>query len=304
MTEIACPSDQRSPPSHIQQLNQVWKQLQVALAQQRSFEAELDQVVQVYDQDVLPREKALLREPCIELIDHLIPFLGNQGLQSWQESALLHWLGKLLGNLSRLDEEVADQFRKEIRFILGESNTDVNVESNVDCIIGFEHARHMQPTAQVKEQQSVVDQYSWFQSLFRKTAQALHPDREQDEDVQAVKVKLMGDLLVARQQGDIVTILGLYRAFVSQTPPLASEELEQLTDVLVQELDQAEREKKDLVMQTPARMFAYDRLWTTREVGLQRNVAKIMSEFQELRESLVYCRSRIQCLSTLSDFLI
>ena len=49
-----------------------------------------------------------------------------------------------------------------------------------------------------------------FRRMFRLTAARLHPDREQDPVIRQEKQGLMGNLLAAREQGDLLVILQLY----------------------------------------------------------------------------------------------
>jgi hypothetical protein len=51
---------------------------------------------------------------------------------------------------------------------------------------------------------------SWAKDLFRRAAQALHPDREPDPEPRQMKQERMCELLRARKQGDIMAMLSIY----------------------------------------------------------------------------------------------
>ena len=79
---------------------------------------------------------------------------------------------------------------------------------------------------------------SWAKKLFRRAAQALHPDREPDPTRRESKQARLRELLAARKQDDIMAMLTIYSESVSDADiVLAEQEMTEVCDALQNQLD-------------------------------------------------------------------
>lgn len=87
----------------------------------------------------------------------------------------------------------------------------------------------------------------WIKGIFRKAANALHPDKEQDPAKREEKQQLMSELLKARDENDVLTLMGLYHAHVSEEALSINEDsLQSLCDQLQNQLVRLEHEKEQM----------------------------------------------------------
>ncbi|AOU98674.1 hypothetical protein BI364_12510 [Acidihalobacter yilgarnensis] len=113
---------------------------------------------------------------------------------------------------------------------------------------------------------------TWARRLFRRAAQALHPDRELDPLQRRHKQTLMQQLLVAREQGDIITLLTLHgEAVGSDELALAETEMAQACELMEIRLEQLREERNGIIHDNPLRSLVYQLFYsTTRKVREQR----------------------------------
>ena len=116
---------------------------------------------------------------------------------------------------------------------------------------------------------------SWVRNLFRRAAQALHPDREPDPERRQAKERAMQQLLEARKQGDIMTLLQLYGECISGDDLLlAEQEMSNACELLQEQLHGLRAEKAAFIYQHPLRTQVHDLLYSgsqkAREKRLQR----------------------------------
>lgn len=306
------------------QFNQAWKKLKQAQKRQARFEVEFDQVVQTYCVEVLPKERAILLKPCIALVDHLIPFLTRKTLTQEQRESLLNWLDTLIGNLSRLDNSAAEEYRSQVSVILQQFLKPEKLPG--DFTDSFDIADEPEPSQFSDEVESKSEENTngrrrssslseqdfsfesmtkspWFTSLFRKTAQALHPDREQDEQKRAQKEVLMAELVSARKEGHVLKVLELHTAYVCDAPSLSQLEMAQVIRLIQDQTRKVKHKKEDYILRQPERAFAYDRIYAKTTQRQKQNIKDTIQDFYELRDSLIYCRTRIKSISSLTTFL-
>ncbi|MER2492665.1 hypothetical protein [Catenovulum sediminis] len=83
--------------------------------------------------------------------------------------------------------------------------------------------------------------------MYKKLAQILHPDKEQDEDKKLEKQTLMQQLSTAKKQNDVFTIFTLYSQFVPDAEiNLDDESISALTLLLYRKLDDLDDEREDM----------------------------------------------------------
>lgn len=124
-------------------------------------------------------------------------------------------------------------------------------------------------------------------TLFRKIARTVHPDREQDEDKKAQMHEIMSACLQARNDDDIATLLTLYTTHVGPLPDTWSEDSTvDLVTALSHQLEELERRWDNLQVQDPLLQLILDRYlgFDTQDVErrIQGHKTKLEGEIQRL----------------------
>jgi hypothetical protein len=116
---------------------------------------------------------------------------------------------------------------------------------------------------------------SWVRSLFRRAAQALHPDREPDPEQRQAKERSMQQLLEARKQGDIMTLLRLYSDVIASNDlVLAEQEMTSACELLEEQLDQLRMEKAAFIYQHPLRKLVHDLFYSSSQKTREKRIQK------------------------------
>ncbi|NIR99021.1 MAG: hypothetical protein GWO39_13015 [Gammaproteobacteria bacterium] len=102
---------------------------------------------------------------------------------------------------------------------------------------------------------------TWTRSLFRRAAQALHPDRASDPEQRKVKEELMQQSLAARERDDIMALLQLYSEHVADGDlVLAEQETSAACELMEEWLEQLRVEQAASVYARPLRMHVHNLL--------------------------------------------
>ena len=122
---------------------------------------------------------------------------------------------------------------------------------------------------------------SWMKTLFRRAAQMLHPDREPDPQRRESKQARLRELLAARKQGDIMTVLSIYSETVSDADiVLAEQEMAQVCDVLQSQLHILRMDREEYLHSHPLRYLAFTLFYDNTRKGRER---KLRADADELR---------------------
>lgn len=153
--------------------------------------------------------------------------------------------------------------------------------------------------------QTVMDG-SWAKTLFRRAAQALHPDREPDPERRHVKQDRMRELLRARKQGDIMAMLTIYSDSVSGADiVLAEHEMSEICNVLEQQLEALQLEKHEYVYSHPLRHMAFELFFHSTKKGRNRRIQEweqhLKQEVADLRALVPFLRNLTSLKSVLQD---
>lgn len=98
----------------------------------------------------------------------------------------------------------------------------------------------------------------WLKGLFRRAAQALHPDREADPKQRHHKQQQMKALLRARKHNDVMSMLSIYSEAIGEHDiRVADGELQTICELLEQQIEQLELEQMEHVESHPERSFAH-----------------------------------------------
>ncbi|MEO5341825.1 MAG: hypothetical protein H7842_00555 [Gammaproteobacteria bacterium SHHR-1] len=113
----------------------------------------------------------------------------------------------------------------------------------------------------------------WVKQLFRKAAQALHPDREQDEDKRAIKQQQMTQLLKARKQGDLMTLLSIYSEHIDERGiEIAEQEMAQICALLEEQIEELAFERATYACTHPVRYQVYQTLYASDAESRQEKI--------------------------------
>lgn len=153
--------------------------------------------------------------------------------------------------------------------------------------------------------QTVMDG-SWAKNLFRQAAQALHPDRESDPERRQFKQDRLCELLRARKQGDVMTMLTIYSDSVSGGDiVLAEHEMTEICNVLEHQLEAVELEKHEYVYSHPVRHVVFELFFHNTKKGRMRRMQEwerdLKQEGAELRALVPFLRNLTCLKSVLQD---
>lgn len=146
----------------------------------------------------------------------------------------------------------------------------------------------------------------WIRSIFRRTAQALHPDKETDPAMRDHKHQLMSQLLEAREREreDIMTMLTLYNEHVEEGEfTVAAQDAESLCIMLENQLVQMEEELEAYFTEHPFRQAAYDRLYSNSTRGRQKRLKDAIKDIREQIELTDELRLYLRNLNCLKEAL-
>lgn len=144
----------------------------------------------------------------------------------------------------------------------------------------------------------------WVRTLFRRTAQALHPDKEADPSMREHKHHLMSQLLEAREREDIMTMLTLYNEHVEGGDfTVAEQDADTLCLMLKKQIVQMEDELDAYFEEHPYRKFAYDRLHSPTTRGRQRRLKDAIKSIHQQIEMTDDLRLHLRNLNCLKDAL-
>ena len=105
---------------------------------------------------------------------------------------------------------------------------------------------------------------AWLKGLFRRAAQALHPDRETDPEQRHHKQQQMKELLRARKHNDVMHMLTIYSEAIGEHDiQIAEAEMQTICALLEQQIEELEFEQMEYVESHPERSFAHAVLYAS-----------------------------------------
>lgn len=137
----------------------------------------------------------------------------------------------------------------------------------------------------------------WIRNLFRKTAAALHPDKEQDATLQLEKQQLMGQLLEAREQGDILAMLQMRNQFVDNCGmSLIDDEVNHLTELLNQQLDEIDQNRRELLYTGQANDFLYQNFYAASPKTRDKKIQKYFEALERANDERMFITKEMKNL--------
>lgn len=142
-----------------------------------------------------------------------------------------------------------------------------------------------------------------FKRLFRQTAAALHPDKETDQDMQREKHELMSQLLQARKERDLITILRLHEEYSSAETNLSAEDEQQLEEVLVDYLAQQQERTQDIVLRSQMHEFVFHEFYHKSPATVNRRIKAHIKKIDTRRVGLETFVQQVKTLKSLKELL-
>ncbi len=142
-----------------------------------------------------------------------------------------------------------------------------------------------------------------FKRLFRQTAAALHPDKESDEGRRQEKHELMSQLLKARKDYDLITLLRLHEEHAKAASGLDANDEQALEQILVEYLNQQQQRMEEIVHQSPVHHLAFTRFYHKKPATVTRLIKTHVLKIEQRRESLSAFIKQVKTLKTLKQVL-
>jgi hypothetical protein len=146
----------------------------------------------------------------------------------------------------------------------------------------------------------------WLKSVFRKTANALHPDKEQDIEKREEKEALMTELLRARDENDVLGLINLYHAHVSEDALEINEKsLDALCAQLQNQLDRLRYEKEDLIsgVENPIHEMVYTNLYGQSKQQQEKIINDYSNELSQDKQDQINLIASLKNLKVLKVHL-
>lgn len=137
-----------------------------------------------------------------------------------------------------------------------------------------------------------------FKRLFRLAASALHPDKETDPDRRLTKHQLMAQLLAARKQGDVMTVINLYQQHGDGSEALTSADEKAMLAVLEQQVTRLEAEINQYRGASHAHELAW-RIYRSADQDIDKAIAEHVRELKIRANSVNRLQQAINSIKTL-----
>ena len=318
-----CKNAEKDPTQ--KKFDKLWKTIEQKQQKLDQISHELSTLNQLYNDEIAPTEQKLI-QPCAELIGRLMEFFPRKTLGKNARFELNEWIIELLDLLFLVDptearklgelhtETIAefagisvDEMRQEEDTLNydefeaewyahdeEEAFQDEGTDSGFqEDLFGFDNdARSTadmfgKPTDAASTQQKNIFSDSWLKSLFRKTAKALHPDGEINEERRVEKQALMKQLLVARDNKDIFMMLSLYQHHVNQEAIATNKEtIQAIIPHLERKIMELDDELEEQISSDPKSAALYDMFGGKKQKAVMKIVKAQQRELQDLTQEL------------------
>lgn len=146
---------------------------------------------------------------------------------------------------------------------------------------------------------------SSINTLFRRLARVLHPDREQDERRKAHRHEQMSQLLEAREQNDLYTLFSLYEEHMGQSPleSLCEETDEDLLALLKAHTRELREQQETLIYADPLRGLFYDHFYDKKPKTRARKLQQYCQDLRKTIDNERQITRSITSVATLKPYL-
>ncbi len=336
--------------------DRLWTQVKKKQKRNDKLKLEMDELVQVYNHTVLPKEKGY-EQPLCALIQKLITFYSRKSLAAWQRDELEIWFTESMRQLEQYNPEKTEfyagkfdqvfaahkgmtvqdlddnevRFEAELEAIMAEmknmdaeqasSSQQQNSQDDLFEANGEEQAGHQSEFEEFDFEQFSEDAFNqantspranqlinekWIRNLFRRTARALHPDKEQDPIKREHKQALMGELLNARDTQDVMTMMLMYNQHVNDGElALGEDEMHSLCEMLQEQHHQLDEARWDIIQQSPLHESLHATLHAaskkTRDKKLKQHLENVQDGIDYQFEVVSHLRNLTRLKEVLED---
>ncbi len=305
--------------------DKLWKDVKNKQKRNDKLKKEMDALLATYRQKVMPVELGL-EEPLGLLARRLIEFSSRKSLADWQRAELQDWIVETLHEISQFNaaeaasigaiynQAMADYYNISVDELTDpdpEWEDDINSASepkgeepeslDQEDLFGsdeeddFIHSEEKgsTPTSD-RNEQPINDK--WIRNLFQRTARVLHPDKEQDPERRDQKQKLMSQLLDARDQQDVMTMMQLYNEHVDDGElSMEQAEINTLCRLLENQKNQLDMAREELIDESPMHYAVHGKFYAankkTRDKKLQEHIEGIEEGIKRKFQLVEYLRN-------------
>ncbi|MFN2335063.1 MAG: hypothetical protein ABR550_11645 [Wenzhouxiangellaceae bacterium] len=274
----------------------------------------------------------------------LIEFFKRKSLSEWHREELVEWIAEMREQVSAIDpdagaelhqrfveavsihldmsvDEMEAQFREHFEGDDAEFDLDAEDELEDDVqpdLFGDEEdswrepewngrderAWQAGPAGEAPAADSRLADAGWLRSLFRRAAQALHPDRETDPDQRAHKHERMQELLRARKDGDVLAMLALYaEASGDEELALAETEMKQACELMQQRLERLQHERTEITGKSPLHAWAHQEFYRISRKQREQKIKRLEREAQAEARDVTRIADELKNLKVLKAHL-
>jgi len=142
-----------------------------------------------------------------------------------------------------------------------------------------------------------------FKRIFRQTAAALHPDRENNALPQGEKHELMSELLKARKEFDLITMVRLHKEYANADSELSVDDQKELEQVLLEYMAQQKQRLYEITHQTPFHQLAYQDFYSKNAATVTRKINAHIKKIDRQRLDLIDFVENVKTLKKLKELL-
>lgn len=142
-----------------------------------------------------------------------------------------------------------------------------------------------------------------FKTLFHRVARALHPDKESDPEKIKSKQALMSQLLTARRQHDLVTVVQLYQEHVEAAVEFGDRELKELEFVLQQFIVSEHLRINEITTKSYLHEVAFSEFYSTDSKKINRAIKRKIKEIEARKLDVQTFSKQVTSLKKLKPYL-
>ena len=303
--------------------NTLWKEVKKKQKRNDKLKLEMEALLATYTQKVMPVELGL-EEPLVLLAYRLIDFASKKSLAKWQRAELQDWIAETLHEISQYNVGKAEDISKDYNQVLAEyynipieelTESDESEEDDIfgattpdseqsqefdeEDLFGFDDedddlftSDNAEPSLAGERKEQPINE-KWIRNLFRRTARVLHPDKEQDPEQRKQKQRLMAQLLDAREQQDVMTMMQLYSEHVDDGElSMEKAEIDVLCCLLENQKTELDMTREALIDESPMHYAVHGKFYAvtkkTRDKKLQAHLDGIKKGIKQKHQLVEY----------------
>lgn len=209
----------------------------------------------------------------------------------WADSGAANKTGDLFNDDDELDDTFDDELEEDE---LAELLRKLHAE--------FEGSQERMKTSSRRKNQKPVSE-KVFKRLFQQTAAALHPDKESDQNRRLEKHALMSELLKARKEHDLITIVKLHEQHANAESDLDSDDQQALEEVLVEYLNHQQRRLDKIIGQSPLHQMAFSQFYHKKPATVARRINAHLKQIDTKRQALSKLLTEVKTLKSFKEVL-